>query len=109
MEVFKNINIMRLKDNQEIIQTAKNIYYFISYEEIIAAEADGVLYFTNLWNYSQTTTKYLYQFINVVYYSLNEETQEALKDFRGQTQNRKKAIEKALENHIIKYENIWNI
>ena len=56
-----------LQNNQTILESDKTIKFF-SYNTLIATinknEQNNNLQFTSKWDYSKTTTKYLYQFLN---------------------------------------------
>lgn len=57
-----------IKNNQTILENDK-ITKFFSYNTLIATinknKQNNNLEFTNYWNYSQTTLKYLYQFLEM--------------------------------------------
>lgn len=56
-----------LQNNQTILENDKTIKFF-SYNTLIATinknKQNDNIQFTNDWDYSKTTTKYLYQFLN---------------------------------------------
>ena len=56
-----------LQNNQTILENDNTIKFF-SYNTLIAIinknKQNNNLQFTSKWNYSKTTTKYLYQFLN---------------------------------------------
>lgn len=56
-----------LQNNQTILENDKAIKFF-SYNTLIATinknKQNDNLQFTSYWDYSKTTTKYLYQFLN---------------------------------------------
>lgn len=56
-----------LQNNQTILENDKTIKFF-SYNTLIATinknKQNDNLQFTSKWDYSKTTTKYLYQFLN---------------------------------------------
>ena len=56
------MNIKQLQNNQIIIKDGTKTTFF-SYNAQIATIQNGVLSFTNQWNYSKTTLKYLYKFL----------------------------------------------
>ena len=62
------MRVKRLNNNNEIIQTNDEIV-FISYESVIAILKNGVLTLGNDWDYSKTSLKYLYQFLDMYYIS----------------------------------------
>ena len=50
--------------NQFIIVDDKGTIYFQSYQTIIAKKEQGIITLDNQWDYSRTTSKYLYQFLD---------------------------------------------
>lgn len=61
-------NLRTLKTNQIILENDKTTKFF-SYNTLIATinqnKQNDNLQFTNKWNYSKTTLKYLYQFLEM--------------------------------------------
>lgn len=39
--------------------------YFQSYQSVVAGKVDGTFYVSQLWDYSRTTSKYLYSWFNL--------------------------------------------
>ena len=50
--------------NNQVIMQAGNKEIFQSYDSIIAIRENGKILFSNHWDYSRTTMKYLGQFLN---------------------------------------------
>ena len=106
---MKNLFFETLKNNQIIVKEdylnrqKKDILtdsIFYSYNTKIATIQQGVLYFTDFWNYSKTTSKYLYQYLDKEFDNITEhqnEIKEAL-----QSNNKKANFEKLIKNNIIK-------
>lgn len=68
--------------NQFVITTNKGVF-FQSYRSIIAKiDKKGQVWLSSYWDYSQTTTKYLYQFLKEYgWYGLNaNEVRKHIKD-----------------------------
>lgn len=87
---------MRIKKyaNNQIVINTKDETIFASYESIIAILKNGVLTLGNDWDYSKTTLKYLYKFLND--YFISEEINEAM-----QKANKKEALQKLIDNNKI--------
>ena len=98
------MRINTLKTNQIVI-TDKGESTFISYGAEIARintnKKNNNLVFTNYWDYSKTTLKYLYQFLNDYKSDLSNNIYtnilNALK-----SNNKKQAFSKLIKNKIIK-------
>mgnify|MGYP003500283096 FL=1 len=68
--------------NQFVITTNKGVF-FQSYHSIVAKiDKKGQVWLSSYWDYSQTTTKYLYQFLKEYgWYGLNaSEVRKHIKD-----------------------------
>ena len=89
------MNIKRYANNQQVINTENEII-FTSYDSIIAILKDGELTVGKDWDYSQTTLKYFYKFLNDFY--CTDEIDQALTK-----SNKKLAIEKLIDNGYINY------
>ena len=88
--------------NQFIIKNGDEIF-FQSYESMIARiDKKGVLYLGDDWDYSRTTLKHLYLFINDYKYKMNKEYRELFNyDFLS-SKNKKQFIQKLIDNKKIK-------
>jgi len=75
----------------------KGVKYFQSYDSMIAKIEHGTLTLGMDWDYSKTTLKHLYLFINdyLLKYFIDEKIEKAMK-----SNNKRKAIELLLNNHI---------
>ena len=75
----------------------KGVKYFQSYDSMIAKIENGALTLGMDWDYSKTTLKHLYLFINdyLLKYFIDEKIEKAMK-----SNNKRKAIELLLNNHI---------
>lgn len=88
--------------NQFIIETGKETY-FQSYESTIAKiDKNGVLTLGNDWNYSKTTLKHLYLFIEDYEDLLNDEIRGFFKYEFITSKNKKQYIQKLIDNKKIK-------
>ena len=77
---------------------------FQSYESTIAnINKDGILKLFADWDYSHTTSKHLYLFLNDYLYLLNYETRCEIYDALNSS-NKRKAIQKLIDKKIIKCE-----
>lgn len=96
VEQFYNKNQFLIKgDNGTIFQ---------SYESTIAnINKDGILKLFADWDYSHTTIKHLYLFLNDYSYLLNYETRCEVNDALNSS-NKRKAIQKLIDKKLIKYE-----
>lgn len=87
--------------NQFIIRGDGNIV-FQSYESTIAViTEDGDLILGIDWNFSKTTSKYLYLFLNDFQYDLKKETKTEIERVLNSS-NKRNAIQKLIDNGIIK-------
>ena len=75
----------------------KGVKYFQSYNSMIAKIENGTLTLGIDWDYSQTTLKHLYLFINdyLLKYFIDEKIEKAM-----QSNNKRKALQSLLNNHI---------
>lgn len=94
VEQFYNKNQFRIYGD------GKNI--FQSYNSTIAIIENNQLTLGRDWDYSRTTLKHLYYFLNDYMYGLNWELRETIQEAL-RSNNTKKAIQKLIDNNIIKY------
>ena len=94
VEQFYNKNQFR------IYGEGKNI--FQSYNSTIAIIENDQLTLGRDWDYSKTTLKHLYYFLNDYIYGLNFELREAIQQAL-KSNNTKKAIQKLIDQNIIEY------
>lgn len=99
-------NIMKVEQfevkNQFILEDDKQLI-FQSYNSIIAVydkENDEMVLGYD-WNYSTTTSKYLYKFIDTYFYYGNSKYKDLSKDLCN-SNNKRNTIKKAIENGLIK-------
>ena len=93
-----------LQTNQTILENDKTIKFF-SYNTLIAIinknKQNNNLQFTSKWDYSKTTTKYLYQFLNEyknnIANNIYTEVVNALNDT-----NKKSSFKNLIDNKYIK-------
>lgn len=67
--------------NQFVIKHNGSVY-FQSYDSVVAKYEDGVLTLTRYWDYSNTTRKHLYIFINDYCYGYSGNRESILKGLR---------------------------
>ena len=85
--------------NQFIIFGGDAIVTFQSYNSIIAKiDKNGTLCLGNDWNYSKTTLKHLYLFINDYFNLLGDFTQKLFGYEFTNSQNKKAYIQKLINN-----------
>ena len=98
------MRINTLKTNQIVI-TDKGESTFLSYGTKIARintnKKNNNLAFTKFWDYSQTTTKYLYQFLNDYKNDLSNNIYTSILNAL-KSNNKKQAFSKLINNKIIK-------
>lgn len=93
VEQFYNKNQFIIKNENEI--------YLQSYESTVAKISEnGILWLGHDWDYSKTTLKYLYLFINEYKYKLQEYLYNNLRNLQDIT-NKKKYIQKLIDDEII--------
>ena len=97
---------MRIKQlenkNQFIILGDNGEIEFQSYESIIAKiSKTGALEFSKRWDYSKTTLKHLYIFLEKYLYSLDNFIQNDIKEILFYSKNKKRDIQKLIDNEKI--------
>lgn len=93
--------------NQFILENDEQLI-FQSYGSIIAVynKENHQITLGGNWDYSKTTSKYLYKFLDTYFY-YNYELQDALIDMIRKlpnATNKRQLINKAIENGVIKYD-----
>lgn len=100
------IRVVEMGRNQYIIDE-RDYITFQSYNSIIAFVdlKNRKLTIGERWDYSQTTLKYLYKFIDEHIYILgkDEETKKQFNDLFNKS-NKKEYIKKLIKNKVIKYD-----
>ena len=105
MEILEN------KNNMTILRKGE-FTYLISYKTPIAKVSNTIetdpektnnygIYFTNAWNYSRTTLKQLYNFIEL-YTTQRDNTGNTISYMLGKEKNKKEYIKKLINDNIIK-------
>lgn len=85
--------------NQFIIYGGDAIVTFQSYNSIIAKiDKNGTFWLGNDWNYSKTTLKHLYLFINDYFNLLGDFMQKLFGYEFNTSQNKKSYIQKLIDN-----------
>lgn len=97
---------MRIKQlenkNQFIILGDNGEIEFQSYESIIAKiSKSGTLELSIRWNYSKTTLKHLYIFLEKYLYNLDSFIQNDIKEVLFYSKNKKRDIQKLIDNEKI--------
>lgn len=88
--------------NQFIIFGGDAMVTFQSYNSIIAKiDKNGTLFLGNDWNYSKTTLKHLYLFINDYFSSLGNFTQKLFGHEFTNSKNKKAYIQNLINNEQI--------
>ena len=88
--------------NQFIITGGDAMVTFQSYDSIIAQiDKKGTLILGNDWNYSKTTLKHLYLFINDYFYLLGDFTQKLFGYKFSSSKNKKAYIQNLIDNEKI--------
>lgn len=89
--------------NQFVILGNNGEIEFQSYNSLIARiDNKGILSLSDHWNYSRTTLKHLYIFLDRYFYSLDKFIQEELKKILYENCNNKRAsIQKLIDNKKI--------
>lgn len=106
------MRILKNKNNMLIIEKEKeDLTCFISYTTPIAAVYNTIdtskkhqkygLYLTKDWNYSRTTLKQLYEFIEL-YATQRDNSGNTIAYMLTQTNNKKEYIQKLIDTKIIK-------
>lgn len=101
-------NIMKVEQfeskNQFVLENDKQLIYQ-SYYSIIAVydkEKDRLTLGRD-WDYSTTTSKYLYKFIDTYFYYMNSKYKELSKELCN-TNNKRSTIKKAIKNGLIEFD-----
>ena len=98
VQQFYNKNQFVIRGERENEKTV-----FQSYDSIIAEiNENGQLTLGIDWDYSKTTLKHLYLFLNDYIYSFNDNIKEYIKELQNKT-NKKAYIQKLIDNNIIQY------
>lgn len=97
---------MRIKQlenkNQFIIFGDNGEIEFQSYDSIIAKISKaGTLEFSKRWDYSKTTLKHLYIFLEEYLYNLDSFIQNDIKEVLFYSKNKKRDIQKLIDNEKI--------
>lgn len=88
--------------NQFIILGDDGEVEFQSYNSRIAKiNKNGTLELSNRWNYSRTTLKHLYIFLEKYLYNLDDLIQDDIKNILLYSKNKKKDIQKLIDNDKI--------
>lgn len=103
--------IMKIKqfevENQFVLENDEQLI-FQSYDSIIAVynKKSHEITLGRDWDYSKTTSKYLYKFLDTYFcydYKLQDELIAIIKKLTN-TKNKKQLIREAIKNNVIKYD-----
>lgn len=92
------MKVYQFKNKNQFILEGEGKTIFQSYDSTIAIIKNGKLTLGKYWDYSKTTSKHLYLFLQE-YYDING-IYEAL-----QKSNKRQAIQKLIDNGAINYDN----
>ena len=100
---IKNLKVGNFYHTNQFVIEYNNEIYFQSYESIIAKITEyGNLYLTDKWDYSQTTLKHLYLFIqDYLLYIKDKVCYHELYYAMYVAKNKKQAIKKLLLNGFV--------
>ena len=95
--------------NQFIITTNENgniTKIFQSYESVCCINQNGKLIFGKYWDYSNTTRKHLYIFLENYcdYYNYNLSDRAKIKDVLYYSKNKRKDFQKLIDEKVIDYD-----
>ena len=86
--------------NQFLIEDGER-YFLQSYDSVVACiNMAGVLILGRDWDYSKTTLKHLYLFINDYFFKISKDQQKHLFNF-NEWKNKKEHIQKLIDKKII--------
>lgn len=89
--------------NQFVILGNNGEIEFQSYDSLIARiNKNGILELSNRWDYSRTTLKHLYIFLDRYFFNIDNYMQKQLKDvLYGNCSNKRASIQKLIDNKKI--------
>lgn len=97
VEQFYNKNQFKIYANDGV--------YFQSYESTVAQVNNrGEIVFGRDWDYSKTTLRHLYLFLNSVFYNVNDFTRVNVLDNFESQKNKKTYLQKLIDKNFIKYD-----
>ena len=98
------MKVEQFYNKNQFIITGKEGIVFQSYSSTIATiDNKGNLTLGFCWDYSKTTSKHLYLFLEDYYYSLNQDLQNNLRYLQRET-NKRKYLQKLIDSKLIKYD-----
>lgn len=93
-----------LHANQFIIRSKEGITFQSYYSECARIDKNGVLILGIDWDYSNTTLKHLYAFIDQCYWDLNTDIRQYFKYDFETCKNKRAYIQKLINENKIKYD-----
>ena len=106
------MKVEQFYNNNQFIIYGKNEIVFQSYESTIATIKKGTLTLGEDWNYSNTTRKHLYLFLDDYLFKIENNAQRLGVKEALRSTNKKEAIKKLIANKIIKVKKdfkLWKI
>lgn len=97
------MKVYQLQNKNQFIIYCANKIVFQSYESICAIVEVGKFTLGRRWDYSKTTLKHLYYFIDEVFKYLNKDLKDKLNDLY-KSKNKRLFIQKLINNNYIKYD-----
>lgn len=98
------MKVKQFYNKNQFLIYGKGVLIFQSYNSTIAKIEKGVLTFGSDWDYSKTTMKHLYLFLDDYSNEIHDEKQQEVIYTLWKENNKRKALQKAIDNKIIKVE-----
>lgn len=103
------MKVKQFKVKNQFIIKGENRVIFQSYDSIIASLENGKLTLGYNWDYSTTTSKYLYMFIDEYCYNLRDNNGEFIDYVLNHTNNKRLYINRLIQAGIIDLLDLDNI
>lgn len=101
---MKSYKVEQFYNKNQFVIFGKSETIFQSYASTIAIIKDYKLTLGRDWDYSNTTLKHLYLFLNDYIYCFNSELREKLQEVLSyRNKNKRASIQKLIDQKIIKY------
>ena len=98
------MKVEQFYNKNQFLIFGRGVLIFQSYNSTIAKIEGGALTLGNDWDYSRTTLKHLYLFLEDYKNELTNEEQQDVIYTLWKEKNKRKALQKAIDNNIIKVE-----
>lgn len=99
---MKNYRVEQFCNKNQFVITGKGETIFQSYSSTIAIIKNGNLTLFSDWDYSHTTLKHLYLFLDEYKYQLTQNIKNIIIDVLSSS-NKKQKIQKYIDSKLIKY------